>query len=327
MKRRYTSMLALSVLLLGCNEREKENLDVDFDIPRTEVFPEKLSEYGLFDGEMKELTPAADVHLYELNSELFTDYAGKQRLVRVPDGAEVTLGGDLPSYPDGTILVKTFYFDADSRDPAEGRQIVETRLLVKADGLWNVATYVWNEEQTEASLSLDGSTVSVSWLDKDGARRATDHEVPSEVACVTCHQENGVAAPIGPKYRNLDREVQRDGASISQLEHMSGLGVLSPESSGAEPMVDYKNTSRPLEERARAYLDINCAHCHNPNAWERGARQELDLRYHVTRAESGIPAKLQPLREQLETGEMPFIGTTLRHEEGVELVLEYLDTL
>ena len=92
-------------------------------------------------------------------------------------------------------------------------------------------------------------------------------------------------------------------------------------------MVSYEDESRSLDQRARAYLDINCAHCHQPKGWSRPADEGLDLRYEVPFANTGISNKLGALRRNVQSGEMPFIGTTLKHSEGVELLVSYFNAL
>ena len=136
-------------------------LDTNFELPRTEAFPERLSSYGLYQGNMAERVPAQGVHLYDISSALFTDYARKQRLIK----------------------------------------------------------------------------------------------------------------------------------------------------------------------RARAYLDVNCSHCHSPDAWGRSAREGFDFRYEVALGESGIAEDSAEIAEALADGEMPFVGTTVPDDEGIALVLEYLDSL
>jgi hypothetical protein len=44
----------------------------------------KLSEYGFFIGDMKQLIPAQGVMPYHLNTPLFTDFAEKARFVALP---------------------------------------------------------------------------------------------------------------------------------------------------------------------------------------------------------------------------------------------------
>lgn len=312
---------------LGCGGEGRAALDVDFEIPRTEAFAPTLSDYGLFAGPMSALQPAEDTHVYALSAELFTDYAGKQRLIRLPEGGTVGEQDGRLTYPEATLLAKTFYFDADLRDPSRGRRIIETRLLVKRAGQWNVATYVWNAAQTDAVLSLEGSTAEVGFVDRSGQWRETAHEIPSEAACVTCHQRDGVAVFIGPELENLDREVTRGGQTVNQLDDLTAQGVLPAIRRSGPTMVDPYDETLPLDVRARSYLDVNCAHCHRPEAWARSAEQGLDLRYETPLADTGIRAELRSLRRQIESGEMPFLGTTLLHDEGVALLLAYLDTL
>ena len=103
---------------------------------------------------------------------------------------------------------------------------IETRLLIRTGGHWNVATYLWNEEQTDATLLLTGTTTEISWIDEAGQSRTTDYVVPHEGECVTCHQSGGGAAFIGPTLRNLNRIVTRNGDELNQLDHLVAEGVL-----------------------------------------------------------------------------------------------------
>ena len=154
---------------IACGEEGPDPYDHDFSIPRTESFEQSLLAYKLFELPLADLKPASDVTLYELSSELFTDYAYKQRLLRVPNNSVVTqsTNGRL-NYPDGSIMVKTFYYPEDMRVADGERRIIETRLLVRREGQWNMATYLWNEAQTDATLLLEGTTTQVSWIDTNG---------------------------------------------------------------------------------------------------------------------------------------------------------------
>ena len=111
----------------------------------------KISAYNIFTGDPVALTPGNGFQLYELATGLFTDYAEKQRLIKLPAGTAITAIHDgLPQFPDGTILVKTFYYFNDKRNAAAGKRLIETRLLIKNNGLWTAGAYVWNNEQTDA---------------------------------------------------------------------------------------------------------------------------------------------------------------------------------
>jgi uncharacterized repeat protein (TIGR03806 family) len=317
--------------IVGCGEDRSapEPYDLDFDIPRSETFSDSLSAYGLYEEPLSSLQPGTGAIPYELSSQLFTDYAFKQRFLKLPEGSSITVVDNTTlESPEGTILVKTFYYPSDMRDPAGPRRVIETRLLVRTGGLWNVATYLWNAEQTDATLLLTGTTTEISWIDEAGRPRTTDYVVPHEGECVTCHQSGGSSAFIGLTLRNLNRIVTRSDDEVNQLDYLVAEGVLDSGDWASAPSIpDYEDPDLPLDSRARAYLDINCAHCHNPGGWDGAFRPDLDLRFQTPLNQTGIPRKASDLERQVETGQMPNLGTTLLHDEGVRLVLEYVDSL
>lgn len=332
-----TIVLALAVALFlatagcGCGEdrSDPEPYDLDFDISRSETFSESLSAYGLYEEPLSSLQPAAGIIPYELSSQLFTDYASKQRLLMIPEGRFITITDNTTlEFPEGTILAKTFYYPSDMRDATGPRRVIETRLLIRNGGLWNVATYLWNADQTDATLLLTGTTTEISWIDEAGTSRATDYVVPHEGECVTCHQSGGSSDFIGPTLRNLNRSVTRSGDEVNQLEFLVAEGVLDNGDWTSAPSIpDYEDADLPLDSRARAYLDINCAHCHNPGGWDEASRPDLDLRFPTPLNQTGLVRKARDLERQLETGQMPYLGTTLLHDEGVRLVLDYVESL
>lgn len=326
-----TLAVALFLAMAGCGEDRSapEPYDLDFDIPRSEAFPDSLLAYGLYEEPLSSLRPAAGVIPYELSSELFTDYAFKQRLMMIPEGNSITTTDNTTfEFPEGTILAKTFYYPSDMRDTAGPRRVIETRLLIRTEGRWNVATYLWNADQTDATLLLTGTTTESSWVDETGRSRTTDYVVPHEGECVTCHQSGGSSVFIGPTLRNLNRNVTRSGDEVNQLEYLVAEGVLdSADWTSAPSVPDYEDSDLSLDSRARAYLDINCAHCHNPGGWDEASRPDLDLRFETPLNQTGLERKARDLERQLETGQMPYLGTTLLHDEGIRLVLDYLATL
>lgn len=326
-----TLAVALFLAMAGCGEdrSDPEPYDLDFDIPRSEAFPDSLLAYGLYEEPLSSLRPAAGAIPYELSSELFTDYAFKQRLMMIPEGNSITTTDNTTfEFPEGTILAKTFYYPSDMRDTAGPRRVIETRLLIRTEGRWNVATYLWNADQTDATLLLTGTTTESSWVDETGRSRTTDYVVPHEGECVTCHQSGGSSVFIGPTLRNLNRNVTRSGDEVNQLEYLVAEGVLdSADWTSAPSVPDYEDSDLSLDSRARAYLDINCAHCHNPGGWDEASRPDLDLRFETPLNQTGLERKARDLERQLETGQMPYLGTTLLHDEGIRLVLDYLATL
>lgn len=305
-----------------------EGADDIIEVPRSHEFTATLTEAGVYDASapLADLVPADGYLTYDLGSTLFSDSSDKIRLLHVPPGSTIESVGDgMPQFPEGTVLVKTFLYNDDERDPSLGRRIIETRLLVLTQGLWNVATYVWNDEQTEASLELGGSTTAVNWIDASGQERSIQYEVPDEVTCMACHQQSGASTPLGPELRHLNFDVERDGLVVNQLRHLTASGALD----GVDPTtvaaaVDYLDSTLSITERGRAYLDMNCAHCHNPGGWEEPAGEGLDFRIETPLTATGILEEEGAIARNFREGEMPFLGTTTIDDDGLGLVLDYL---
>jgi uncharacterized repeat protein (TIGR03806 family) len=316
--------------MISCNRDDDREIEIpDFNFPTTVNFEDSLSEYYIFRGQASDLMPNHGYEVLELNSILFTDYAHKQRLVKLPTGTQMTRSSDGSLvFPDGSILTKTFYYYYDERDISQGKRIIETRLLIKENNIWNAATYVWNEDQTEALLKLDGISTQVNWTDADGINRSTLYQVPNENDCMACHQKNNKMTPLGPTLRNLNREVVRGQVQLNQISYLQSTGYLSSfPITHVSTIVDYHDQSLSLEERARAYLDMNCSHCHNPYSWERPAELEFDFRYETPLEQTGLFYEEEKIKRALLDREMPLIGTTMLDEEGIKLVIDYIESL
>lgn len=236
---------------------------------RTSAIPEKLSDYGFFEGNPAQQKPAAGVVPYSLNTPLFSDYAEKLRFVKLPDGQSVAYNDTaVLNFPVGTTLIKTFYFPNDFRDPAKGRRLMETRLLIHQPEGWKALEYVWNDEQTDALLEVAGDTKTVNYVDNAGMTRQHPYVIPNLNQCKGCHNRNEVMTPIGPSVRQLNGQLAYTGPTENQLTHWQKNGMLTglpALASCPKAPVWNKPETGSLNDRARIWLDINCAHCHNPH--------------------------------------------------------------
>jgi len=324
---KYNVLIALTLLAILFLAVPSCQPDDPISPDQTTLEFDKLSDYGIYIGNPGDLRPADKFRLYEISSELFSDHAWKQRLIYVPPGEKLrAVNDDLPEFPDGTIIVKTFFYYHDERDYTLGRKLVETRILQRKAGKWIAGTYAWNEEQTDAYRVNAGLDRTVNWIDRNGKARVLTFQVPSQLECRSCHSLNKAVQPIGPKVRNLNRSVEREGHAVNQLHflHLSGiLHPIDPEGFGSMP--DYNNEEVSIEQRARAYLDANCAHCH------RSGGSARDVRYRFTYEAAFRDTKIQEgkaaIRQMMERGFMPKIGTTVIDKAGVELINRYLNTL
>lgn len=312
-------------ILISCS---KEEVIPNIALSNTYTFENTLSSMGVFIGELNSLTPSEGYEYLELSSHLYVNHAKKQRLIKLPAGTQMHyINNGLPDFPEGTILVKTFFYNHNDNTPQVGRRIIETRFLILKDAEWNAATYVWNDEQTEAFLDNSGSTTQVSWVDKNGVSQNINYDIPSGVDCVTCHQWSGDASPIGPKLSNMNIDVVRNGQVINQLNYLQTKGLLENfDHTQVYTLPDFENSADySLEERARAYFDLNCAHCHNPEAYCR--KKPFDFRFDTPLENTTILSKMGPIVEVVNKGRMPLIGVTKLDENGLQLIVEYFKSI
>lgn len=264
---KYLLHFALTVfllVLLSALRPSRENVK----LPEGVKF--NLSAYGFFEGAMAEQVPAEGVIPYTLNTPLFSDYAQKLRFVKIPEGKAANYRDkEVINFPVGTFLIKTFYYPEDMRKPEKGRRLLETRLLMHEEDGWHALPYVWNDEQTDATLEVTGGTKEVKWKHTDGKKRQLQYSIPNINQCKGCHVKDQAIKPIGPTARQLNGDFIYAEGKANQLQHWAAENKLSglPEASHLPRLAVWNVPgSGSLSQRARAYLDINCAHCHNAQA-------------------------------------------------------------
>ena len=317
------SVILITFLLLSCNSE---------DSPKEIIYPtpellENLSELNLFKGNLKDLAPTDVVTIYELQTPLFTDYCHKKRFISLPKGESMTYTDEgFPVFPNNTILAKTFYYNLDERNPGLGKKILETRVLIKKAGVWEIGNYVWNAEQTEAVRDEAEHTIPVSWVDANGNTKTTDYVVPDYQSCVMCHNSRGVRTPIGPKIRNMHVG--------NQLQNFMDAGILTgiTDMASVVKLPNWEDSSYTNEQRVRAYLDVNCAHCHQPDGYYgQNFNTDFEFRYETRFSDTHIFEKRDAIITRMHSSisgyGMPFIGTTLKHDEAITLVETYLNSL
>jgi uncharacterized repeat protein (TIGR03806 family) len=351
-KKLLISFLLVIMTFFACKKAIDEpdtNIDIqnEVNVDLALVPYSKLSDYKFFKGELKNQEPNSDVIPYQPASSLFTDYAKKKRFIWLPKGTKGSYVSDheLIDLPIGAVLIKTFYYD--SVQPLNNTKIIETRLMIKKSTGWIFAEYVWNEDQTEAYLQMDGSYTNVSFL-QNGETKSTNYRIPSETECLICHKKNSQAVPIGIKPQNLNTDYSFPTGIQNQLQKWVSLGILENNIPGSiVSTVDYNDETYPLRLRLRSYLDINCAHCHRENSHcdyrpLRLAFNETDESVNMgicvppdevvnpTLVEIIVPGNINKsmMHFRLNSTEagnrMPLLGRTLVHEEGVNLLRQFI---
>jgi uncharacterized repeat protein (TIGR03806 family) len=334
----------LALFALGCNAGAKT---IPYD---------KLSDYQLLTQTGGQISYAGGVVPYDLNTPLFSDYALKSRAVMVPPGQAAVYDADGPlQFPTGTIVMKSFGFAPDERDPTTGGSLVETRLLIKRSAGWLGVPYVWDAAQKDALLSPAGGMPTIDFINAAGASEEAHYLIPTEGQCKECHDATGTFDVLGLKARQLNRDFDYGGTVENQLTHWANAGILSgapadPTTAPKLPVWDDPSTGS-VDARARAWLEANCAHCHN----ETGLARTTGL--YLLASESD-PAKFGVCKSPVAAGPgtggnhydivpgdpdhsilifriesvepglmMPQIGRSVVHTEGVALIREWIQAM
>lgn len=353
---------------------------VNFDAAKRYNCP-RLDQYGLFSDKADPRSGAVAGVKYDLNTQLFTDYASKHRFIFLPPGTQaaykdhnddVTAAVD---FPLGTIIAKTFSFEKEGVET-----LVETRLLIKRQSsngvVWVGLPYVWTtgaDGKAYAELKIEGARLPAEYdyedhdpeVDAHYSGSVESYTVPAALTCLSCHagdNRDPGAAPIGPKPRNLNKDFDYGSEGVmNQLVYLQTHGLLTGlpgDLAGVERLPrwnvpgdagDTPNSDLDIHHRARAYLEVNCMHCHNPSgpASNSGlfldAYRTVDVHYGICKrpvaAGKGSGGRLYDIipgdadgsimtfrLASTEAGvRMPPIARTVPHGEAVNLITSWIN--
>ncbi|MEO1658119.1 MAG: SO2930 family diheme c-type cytochrome [Pseudomonadota bacterium] len=355
-------LAGVALLLSACGEKGVQPVFFADDNPAL------LSEWGAIGVQGSELVLGQGVIPYDLNTPLFTDYAHKLRTVWSLGQPAAYQEDKALEMPLGTVITKTFYYPSDGAavlqttdySPVNEEQpldlsnhrLLETRLLVRREDGWHAVSYVWNEEQTDATLKRVGAVIPLT-LASDSDHQDFAYVVPNTNQCAACHAHNTLTnnvEPLGPRVGQLNRDYAYAERTANQLERWIEAGLM--ENPGAPMRYDaaWDDMGASLNDRARSYLASNCAHCHNPNG--PADTSGLDLTFEATGAALGTCKP--PIAAGSGTGGrrfgikpgdaegsilvyrmastdpgamMPELGRALAHDEGVALMAEWVASM
>lgn len=283
-------------------------------------------------------------------------------------------------FPKNAVLVKTLSLEMQSGVAASKRPI-ETQILHFDGRDWNGYSYAWDEAGQDAELvSSEGMERTVTVVDplSPGGRRVHHWSFVGRAQCGQCHNQ-WARSTLAFNAEQLDREIQVGGGRLRQLELLRDLRTLvgpngaarggasaegasdAKEASGAEgnkpkaglskpdfSLVDHKDPSASLEERARSYLHVNCAHCHRNGG---GGSATIELKKEFNAADMrllgappargafgldnaalvtpGSPGRSILLYRMAKTGRgrMPHLGSEMVDDGAVKLIARWIDGL
>ncbi|GGW73964.1 putative repeat protein (TIGR03806 family) [Winogradskyella epiphytica] len=324
--------------------------------------PQLLSETGAFQ-DLETLTPNPGVIPYDLIESFWSDGAEKKRWMVIPnDGTHDTPqekisfseDGDW-EFPVGSVLIKHFEMLIDESDPSITKRL-ETRFSIKAStGHFYFLTYKWNEDETDAVLLDSRLEENIQITQTDGSTRNQTWTYPGNPDCISCHNP-ATKGTLGPRTRYLNSEISypTTGLEANQLVTLSHIGILD-ETIDDNTVLGYQtykaldDPNATLDEKARSYLDLNCAYCHRPGGT--GERAQFDLRlsnslvetglmYAGTNTPIGVPGEriviagdadnsiLYHRTESVDQSiAMPPIAKNVMDQAGVDLVYEWINQL
>ncbi len=306
-------------------------------------FPRKLSQSGLF-SDTSQMTLADGVLPYSIIAEPWMDGGTATRFIGVPGEKQIDVyrvgsgwsnwdGKHRGSwkFPKNTVLGKTISL--------EGRR-VETQLMHYDGQAWQAYSYLWNDAQTDAELADDVS--QTIQIDIDG----TQHSwlVSNRGDCMICHS-NANDMLLGFKPEQLRRPTEQHE---DQLDYFASLKLFAKPPPNSPTIADPLDEEEALDSRARAYLHLNCAHCHRPDGggsvamnvlFRASAKQTRMIDEPPLQGSFGIPnakvvASGDPYRSilfyrfsKLGPGHMPKLGGLEVDQRGAELLHDWILSL
>ena len=312
--------------------------------------PKHLAQTGLY-ASGDPVVVAPDVGQFLPQYPLWSDGLTKRRWVFLPRGASIDATSELAwDFPVGTKFWKEFSLN--------GRKI-ETRMSWKSSPThWEMASYVWNENGTDAVLGPPEGVPDVAEI-APGRR----HSIPSRTDCLACHGSQRTG-PLG--FNALQLSDDRDpnaihggspGPGMLTLANLIGQGRLAPTPTHfiAEP--PRIRTANPSTRSVLGYLAVNCMICHNggndgtplgpslamrelladadtaalklinrPSAWQvPGVADDRSVVVHP--GSPDLSALFVRLRSRSPSSQMPPLGTVVRDQQAVDAIGRWISDL
>jgi mono/diheme cytochrome c family protein len=267
---------------MATNQRSVNTIaHLDQSLPADEQTspPLLLSQTGALT-DLKTLQPAPGLIPYDINVPFWSDGAQKKRWIALPGRTESDRINFHPAgewqFPRGTVFVKQFEIGGTAATPPVR---LETRFIV-VTGPSQVygASYRWRADNSDADLVVQPHRENVSYTNAEGVQSQSWY-FPGLRDCKICHtaQAGGV---LGVNTRQMNRAFAGDESTSNQLllwahNGMFDQSITIGEVASFSKLLPPNDEKQPLVDRARSYLDANCAQCHRPG----GAPGYFDARF------------------------------------------------
>jgi len=255
----------------------------------SQEFPRLLSETGLFLSTPQQAS-ARGVTGFSINHPMWQDGATSQHYLGLPSKSKVVVY-DSPQpltnmamfnsrlhFPAGTVLAKTIRWQ---------EVLLETQVLHFDGSRWHGYSFAWNKEQTDAELApREGMELVIDSIPEKRWRIHGRNE------CFQCHNPwSETTLAFTPEQLHLESS---DDESMWMRLHRDGwIESMNAKRESIDPrgcvrLPLQQELSVSLEDRARSYLHVNCAHCHQFGA---GTGLAISLRRSDSMEESKLLSK------------------------------------
>jgi len=261
------------------------------------------------------------------------------------------------------VIVKTFSLNTDTSKPEKTRRL-ETRLWLHSPRGWDGYTYLWNEEQTDATLLGEDSFVREFEIQTPDGAKKQEWYFPSRSDCHACHTHNaGFVLGLNTRQTNRPDSFTKSASvapSGNQLDRFSQMGMFAkhtPPAEGLEAFPDWEraierkpggdDSKETLERLSRAYLDVNCALCHSPGGFGTAQGSKADLNFHRSMEQAFPPppkgaagvkrflVKGSPERSEMiehmearkRKEQMPPLATNIPDKQAIEVISRWIEKL
>ena len=342
-----TALAAVLVAVAASQQVSRAAVDARLD---PEMLPQHLAETGLYAPDGRGVVAAA-VRQFLPQYPLWSDGLMKRRWVCLPEGASIDAASELAwDFPVGTKFWKEFSLN--------GRRI-ETRMSWKTSPTrWLMASYVWNENGTDAVLAPPDGLPGV--VEIAPGRR---HSIPSRSDCTACHGSERTG-PLG--FNALQLSNGRDPNAIHgdalapgmvTLADLINQGVLAPAPTHFITDPPRIRTSNSATRSVLGYLASNCMMCHQggsdgtplgpsltmremladgdaaarnlverPSAWQvPGAAEGHSVVVHP--GSPDLSALFVRLRSRAPSSQMPPLGTVLQDQQAIDAIGRWISEL
>lgn len=289
-----------------------------------------------------------DLISYETNVDAWSDHAAQKKWFYLPKGEKFEYSKrNSWAAPKRTVWVQHFQLEKERGQTS--RQVhVETRVLVKThDGVYGLS-YLWDENQSDAKLVSEYGGTREVITKVNGALETQTWKAPSRMECMMCHNNLSRFA-LGMKTRQLNHSRKLDGVDQNFLlwPHDKKLLNQKPSPQDLKQRLYPIHSQASLANRARSYLDVNCALCHQKGGTTPIA---IDLNSHLSFTETKLNRRAllhlgQEKRKIVDPGKpdnsvllnrmrasggftrMPFLGSSEIDHEAAEVIEKWIESM